>query len=122
MHKILNAEQAELAPPLEEGQPEQTTAVFVSNAECRGASLNNVLLRRPDLNSILLGAIAADVQKLFYCFVVGDVHRDDYCWYEDSEVNKNMAEFANTSSLHETQRRMKTRRGSSCRGSSKAFP
>ncbi|TWW54543.1 hypothetical protein D4764_0103490 [Takifugu flavidus] len=59
----------------------------------------------PDLNNSLLGvlmrfrknpvALTADVQQMFYCFIVQEEHRDylRYLWYEDNDVNKKVVEF-----------------------------
>lgn len=79
--------------------------MFDSSAECDGISLNQVLLGGPDLNNSLLGvllrfrkepiALTADVQQMFYCFVVREDHRDylRYLWYEDNDITKNIVEF-----------------------------
>ncbi|XP_030580177.1 uncharacterized protein LOC115776592 [Archocentrus centrarchus] len=86
-------------------KPEQIRVVFDSSAECEGMSLNDVLLKGPDLNNTLLGvllrfrkeavAISADVQQMFYCFIVREDHRDylRYLWYKDSDLNTNMVEY-----------------------------
>ncbi len=60
--------------------------VFDSSAQHQGISLNNVLLSGPDLNIPLLGvllrfrkdrtAIMADIQQLFYGFLVKEDHRN----------------------------------------------
>lgn len=120
MQKILDNDQAEPAPPLPKNKehwylptfgvyhpqkPEQIRVVFDSSAECDGTSLNQVLLSGPDLNNSLLGvllrfrkepiALTADVQQMFYCFVVQEEHRDflRYLWYEDNDITKNVKEF-----------------------------
>lgn len=59
---------------------DQIRVVFDSSAEFEGMSLNKMLLSGPDLNNTLLGvlmrfrkesiAVTADVQQMFYCFVV----------------------------------------------------
>lgn len=77
--------------------------VFDSSAECEGTSLNHVLLKGPD-NSLLRVlmqfrkdpvALTADVQQMFYCFIIQENHRDclRYLWYEDSDINKKVVEF-----------------------------
>ncbi|XP_036952751.1 uncharacterized protein LOC119018863 isoform X1 [Acanthopagrus latus] len=120
MQKMIDNDQAEPAPPLDEGKehwylpsfgvyhpqkPDQIRVVFDSSAECDGTSLNDVLLSGPDLNNSLLGvllrfrkepiALTADVQQMFYCFVVREDHRDflRYLWYEDNDINKNVVEY-----------------------------
>ncbi|KAJ8381227.1 hypothetical protein SKAU_G00020050 [Synaphobranchus kaupii] len=120
MQRMLDNDQAERAPPLEAGKehwylptfgvyhpkkPGQIRVVFDSSAECEGVSLNNVLLSGPDLNNTLLGvllrfrkepvAVTADVQQMFYCFVVRSDHRDylRYLWYEDNDLDKKVVEY-----------------------------
>lgn len=120
MQKMVDSDQAEPAPPLDEAKehwylptfgvyhpqkPDQIRVVFDLSAECEGTSLNDVLLSGPDLNNTLLGvllqfrrepvAITADVQQMFYCFVVREDHRDylRYLWYEHNDVNKNVVEY-----------------------------
>lgn len=120
MQNMLDNDQAEPAPPLPENKerwylptfgvyhpqkPEQIRVVFDSSAECDGISLNQVLLSGPDLNNSLLGvllrfrkeptALTADVQQMFYCFVVREDHRDylRYLWYENNDLAKNIVEF-----------------------------
>lgn len=120
MQRMLDNDQAERAPPLEPGKehwylptfgvyhpkkPGQIRVVFDSSAECEGTSLNDVLLSGPDLNNSLLGvllrfrkdpvAVTADVQQMFYCFVVRSDHRDylRYLWYEDNDLSKRVVEY-----------------------------
>ncbi|XP_055012739.1 uncharacterized protein LOC129409873 [Boleophthalmus pectinirostris] len=120
MQKMLDNDQAELAPPLPKGKehwylptfgvyhpqkPDQIRVVFDSSAECDGTSLNQVLLSGPDLNNSLLGvllrfrkepiAVTADVQQMFYCFEVCEEHRDylRYLWFEDNDITKNIIEY-----------------------------
>lgn len=120
MQKMLDNDQAELAPPLDKGiehwylptfgvyhpkKPDQIRVVFDSSAECDGTSLNDVLLSGPDLNNTLLGvllrfrkepvALTADVEQMFYCFVVREDDRDylRYLWYEDNDISKNVVEY-----------------------------
>lgn len=120
MQKMLDSDQAELAPSLDKGKehwylptfgvyhpkkPNQIRVVFDSSAECDGTSLNDVLLSGPDLNNTLLGvllrfrkepvALTADVEQMFYCFVVREEDRDylRYLWYEDNDISKNVTEY-----------------------------
>lgn len=61
-------------------KPKKIRAVFNSSAQYDGISLNSVLLTGPDLNNTLLGvlmrfrkeaiAFTADVEQIFYCFLV----------------------------------------------------
>lgn len=120
MQGMLDKDQAELAPPLEGDRehwylpmfgvyhprkPGQIRVVFDSSAEHEGVSLNDVLLSGPDLNNTLCGvllrfrrelvALTADVQQMFYCFVVREDHRDylRYLWYEDNDLSKKIVEY-----------------------------
>lgn len=120
MRKMLDNNQAELAPPLPEGKehwylptfgvyhpqkPDQIRVVFDSSAEWESTSLNQVLLSGPDLNNSLIGvllrfrkepvALTADVQQMFYCFEVCEEHRDylRYLWFEDNDITKNIVEY-----------------------------
>lgn len=120
MQKMLDKNQAELAPPMPADKehwylptfgiyhpqkPDQIRVVFDSSAECEGISLNQVLLSGPDLNNSLVGvllrfrkepvALTADVEQMFYCFEVCADHRDylRYLWFEDNDLTKNVREF-----------------------------
>lgn len=78
-----------------------------SSAKHDGVSPNDVLLSGPDLNNALLGVlmrfrkenitVTADIQQMFYAFVVQDDHRDylQYLWYKDKnkQTNSNITEF-----------------------------
>lgn len=114
MQKMLENEHSEPAPPLKKHKehwyllsfgvyhpqkPDQLRVVFDSSAEYEGVSLNKVLLSGPDLNNSLLGvllrfrkepiAFTADIQQMFYCFVVHEDHRDYLrsLWYEDNDLS-----------------------------------
>ncbi|XP_034075900.1 uncharacterized protein LOC117548634 [Gymnodraco acuticeps] len=120
IEKLFKNEHAEVAPPLQEGQevwylpsfgvyhpkkPEQIRVVFDSSAAYQGVSLNNVLLRGPDLNNTLIGvlmrfrkdlvAITADVQHMFHCFVVKKEHRDflRFLWYRNNDLDSDIVEY-----------------------------
>lgn len=65
----------------------------------------NVLLSRPDLSNALLGvlmrfrkenvAVTADIQQMFYAFVVREDHRDylRFLWYKDNNLDNDITEF-----------------------------
>lgn len=67
--------------------------------------LDKVLLSGPDLNNTLLGvlmrfrkepvAFTADVQQMFYCFVVKEEHRDylRFLWYENNDLSKRVSYY-----------------------------
>ena len=103
MKEILDSGHAETVPPLKENtdcwylplfgvhhpkKPTQIRGVFDASAKYNGVSLNDVLLTGPDLTNSLLGvilrfrkepvAITADIQKMFYCFLV-DVRQREFC-------------------------------------------
>lgn len=111
LKRILDAEHAELAPPLKKDKefcflpifsvdhpkkPDQVRMVFDSSAQCNGASLNNVLLSGPDLINSLLAVlmrfrldnigVMADIQQIFHCFKVREDHRNylRFFWYLDN--------------------------------------
>lgn len=123
MQKIFDSNQAELAPPLKENQecwylptfgvyhpkkPDQIRVVFDSSAKHEGVSLNDILLKGPDLNNTLLGvllrfrrepfAVTADVQQMFHCFTVCEEHRDflRFLWFEYNDFTKPVTEYRMT--------------------------
>lgn len=67
-------------------KPGQIRVVFDSSAHHQGISLNSVLLSGSDLNNSLLGVllrfrkdlvvIMADIQQMFYGFLVKEEHRN----------------------------------------------
>ena len=120
MQKIFDRDQAEMAPPLAEGEecwylpffgvyhprkPEQIRVVFDSSAQHHGISLNNVLLTGPDLNNSLLGvllrfrreavAIIADIEQMFHSFVVKEGHRNflRFLWFDRNDPSKEIVEY-----------------------------
>ncbi|XP_053387241.1 uncharacterized protein LOC123539924 [Mercenaria mercenaria] len=120
MTKILVNGHAEVAPVLGEDEecwflpifgvynpkkPGHVRAVFDSSSTFKGVSLNSVLLTGPDLTNSLLGvlmrfrresvAISADIEQMFYCFEVDEVHRNflRFFWYEDNDVEKPLIEY-----------------------------
>lgn len=118
MQKIFKAGHAEPALPLSEEQecwylpifgvyhprkPGQVRAVFDSSAKHDSISLNDVLLSGPVLNNTPLGvlirfrrkpvAVAADIEKTFYCFKVCQERRDFFLLFEDNDPAKKITEY-----------------------------
>ena len=120
MKEIVDNDHAERAPPLDENKecwylplfgvyhpkkPTQIRGVFDSSAKHQGIALNDVLLSGPDLANSLLGvllrfrtepvAMTADVQKMFYCFLVEEQHRDylRFFWYADNDPDQRLIEY-----------------------------
>lgn len=120
MQKMIDSQHAENAPVLQEGQeswylpsfgiyhpkkPEQIRIVFDSSAQYEGISLNSVLLKGPDQNNDLLGvlirfrkekiAVTADIQHMFYCFVVKEEHRDylRFLWFRDNKWDSDIVDY-----------------------------
>lgn len=92
---------AEIAPSLQDNKkhwylpsfgiyhpqkPGKIRIVFDSHAQYNNLSLNQVLLKGPDLNNSLLGviihfrsdsyAVMADIEQMFHSFLVKEEHRD----------------------------------------------
>jgi hypothetical protein len=67
-------------------KPGKVRVVFDSSAKFAGVSLNDVLLKGPDLTNRLLGvllrfrreavAITEDIEQMFYNFKITEPHRD----------------------------------------------
>ncbi|MEW8339513.1 MAG: hypothetical protein AB2708_06655, partial [Candidatus Thiodiazotropha taylori] len=120
MAKIFQKGHAEVAPPLRPGEecwylpifgvyhpqkPDQIRGVFDSSAKYQNISLNSVLLRGPDLTNSLLGilirfrrepvAITADIEQMFYCFLVEERHRNflRFFWYAHNDPSKQLIEY-----------------------------
>ena len=120
MEKLFENKHAEKAPPVHEKQecwylpffgvyhpqkPGQIRVVFDSSAQLHGLSLNSVLLTGPDLNNTLLGvllrfrkdliAVTADIQQMFYGFLVRREHRDylRFLWHKDADLSKEIQEY-----------------------------
>ncbi|XP_076832060.1 uncharacterized protein LOC143477359 [Brachyhypopomus gauderio] len=84
---------------------DQIRVVFDSSAKYEGLSLNDVLLRGPDMNNTLLGvlmrfrkepiAVTADIQQMFYCFIVKEEDRDflRFLWFKENDPNKQIIEY-----------------------------
>ncbi|XP_072554180.1 uncharacterized protein [Paramormyrops kingsleyae] len=120
MEKIFQNGHAEIAPPLKEDEerwylplfgvyhpkkPKQIRVVFDSSAQYNGLSLNNVLLKGPDLNNSLLGvlmrfrkeavAFTADIEQMFYCFYVQEKDRNflRFLWFRDNNLCNDIIEY-----------------------------
>ncbi|XP_068506561.1 uncharacterized protein [Syngnathus scovelli] len=86
-------------------KPGQIRVVFDSSAQLNGLSLNSVLLTGPDLNNTLLGgllrfrkdliAVTADIQQMFYGFLVRHEHRDylRFLWHKDNDLSEEVQEY-----------------------------
>lgn len=82
--------------------------VFDSSAKFHDVSLNDVLLKGPDLSNSLLGilmrfreeavAVTMDVEQMFYNFKVTPEHRDflRFYWHEDNDLNCPLTEYRMT--------------------------
>lgn len=115
MDKIFQNNHAEVAPPLKENEecwylptfgvfhpqkPDNIRVVFDSSAKHSGMSLNDALLKGPDLNNSLVGvlirfrkeqvAVLADIQQMFHCFLVRSDHRNylRFLWHRDNDISK----------------------------------
>jgi hypothetical protein len=120
MKGILDNGHAEVAPPLDNDdecwylplfgvyhphKPNKIRGVFDSSAKHQGLSLNQVLLKGPDLTNSLLGvllrfrkeevAVTGDIEQMFYNFSVREDHRNflRFIWYEDNDPNKRLMEY-----------------------------
>ncbi|XP_063412631.1 uncharacterized protein LOC134695338 [Mytilus trossulus] len=88
--------------------PGKVRIVFDSSAKFSGSSLNDVLIKGPDLTNNLLGvllrfrkeavAVTADVEQMFYNFKVTDSHRDylRFVWHENNEVHRPLIDYRMT--------------------------
>ncbi|KAK0140410.1 hypothetical protein N1851_022619 [Merluccius polli] len=122
MKKIFNKGHAERAPPLKPHQecwylpsfgvyhpqkPGKIRIVFDSSAQCGNVSLNQVLLKGPDLNNSLVGvllrfrgepyAVMADVEQMFHNFIRED-HRDylRFLWFREHDLDGEVDEYRMT--------------------------
>ncbi|XP_075534522.1 uncharacterized protein LOC142568489 [Dermacentor variabilis] len=85
-------------------KPDQIRVVFDSSAQYEGVSLNNVLLTGPDLTNNLVGilirfrqepvAVTADVQQMFYSFMVREDHQNylRFLWFKDNDISREIIE------------------------------
>lgn len=120
MKKVFRYEHAEPAPTLKKDQecwylphfgiyhpqkPGKIRVVFDSSAQHNNISLNDVLLRGPDLKNSLLGvlicfrtepvAVMSDIQQMFHSFLVREDHRDylRFLWFRDHQLDNEVVEF-----------------------------
>ncbi|XP_071122566.1 uncharacterized protein [Mytilus edulis] len=89
-------------------KPGKVRIVFDSSAKFSGTSLNDVLIKGPDLTNNLLGvllrfrkeavAVTADVEQMFYNFKVTDSHSDylRFVWHENNEVHRPLIDYRMT--------------------------
>ncbi|XP_075539206.1 uncharacterized protein LOC142573874 [Dermacentor variabilis] len=119
MNKLFIKGHAEEAPPLHVDEecwylpifgvhhpqkPDQIRVVFDSSAQYEGVSLNNVLLTGPDLTNNLVGilirfrqepfAVTADVQQMFYSFMVREDHQNylRFLWFKGNDISREIVE------------------------------
>lgn len=120
MEKIFTHEHAEKAPPMPLGQecwylpmfgvyhpkkPSSIRVVFDSSARYGGVSLNDVLMKGPDLSNSLQGillrfrqntvAITADVEQMFHNFKVDEPDRNylRFLWHQENDFEKPLDEY-----------------------------
>lgn len=117
MEKIFQNDHAEIALNLKDSEecrylpifgvyhpkkPGQIRVVFDSSAKHEGVSLNDFLLSGPDLNNRLLGVLlrfrkdsVADIQQMFYCFLVKEEHQNflRFLWFRDNNPSGDITEY-----------------------------
>ena len=119
MSKVLKSGAAEVAPMAVSSRiwylpifgvyhpkkPDKIRGVFDSSAICKGMSLNGTLLSGPNLVNSLLAvllrfrqdkcAIMADIEQMFYSFLVKEEHRDylRFFWYRNNNPNEALIEY-----------------------------
>lgn len=120
MEQIFKMGHVEVAPPLPESKEcwylplfgvyhpkkqDQIRGVFDASAKFQNISLNDVLLQGPDLTNNLVGillrfrkdmvAISADIEKMFYSFLVEEKDRDylRFFWYAENDPMKELVEY-----------------------------
>nr|XP_022312019.1 uncharacterized protein LOC111117241 [Crassostrea virginica] len=81
-------------------KPDKIRVVFDSAAKYEGVCLNDTLLKGPDLTNNLVGvllrfrseriALTADIEQMFFNFLVHKQHRDflRFLWYEDNNPER----------------------------------
>jgi hypothetical protein len=120
MKAITESGALEVVPPISPGQecwflplfgvyhpkkPEKIRGVFDSSVKFEGLSLNSVLLSGPNMTYDLLGvllqfhkdevAIMADIEQMFYSFLVRKEDRDflRFFWYKDNNPDEDLIEY-----------------------------
>lgn len=84
-------------------KPEKLRVVFDCSAKCKGTSLNDHLLTRPDLTNNLTGvllhfrhcALICDIEKMFHQFQVHERDRDylRFLWWKDGDLSAQPQEY-----------------------------
>ncbi|XP_077080710.1 uncharacterized protein LOC143733040 [Siphateles boraxobius] len=86
-------------------KPGKIRVVFDSSAQYDNVSLNDVLLKGPDLNNTLVGvlmrfrfdpyAVMADVEQMFHNFLVREDHRNylRFLWFKNHDLDGEVQEF-----------------------------
>ncbi len=120
METMFKKGHAEIAPPLGDNKecwylpsfgiyhpkkPGKIRIVFDSSAQYNNISLNQVLLKGPDLNNSLIGviirfrsdsyAVMADIEQMFHSFLVKEEHRDylRFLWFRDHNLDGRIEEY-----------------------------
>ncbi|XP_033759513.1 uncharacterized protein LOC117341759 [Pecten maximus] len=118
MEKVLDSGAAEVAPPssgemwylpifgvYHPKKPEKIRGVFDSSAIYQGVSLNSMLMSGPNLTNSLLSilirfrkdayAITADIEQMFYRFLVKEEHRDylRFLWYQNNDPTQELIDY-----------------------------
>ncbi|XP_052799499.1 uncharacterized protein LOC128231119 [Mya arenaria] len=120
MEDLFEKGHAEKAPPLDPKEEawylplfgvyhpkkkDRIRIVFDSSAKYNGLSLNDVLMTGPNLTNNLLGvlmrfrkgavAVMADIQQMFYSFLVRQDHRRylRFVWPEDNDLSNNLLDY-----------------------------
>ncbi|XP_061170884.1 uncharacterized protein LOC133180357 [Saccostrea echinata] len=128
MQKIFDQGHAEIAPKIavdsecwylplfgvyHPRKPESIRMVFDSSAEYEGLSLNEVLIKGPDMTNNLLGvllrfrrdkiAITGDIEQMFYNFKVTEKDRDflRFLWHPRGDLNAPLQEYRMTARFWE---------------------
>lgn len=123
MQRVIENGQAEPAPPMQPAEecwylpifgvyhpqkPDKIRVVFDSSAQFQNTSLNNILLRGPDLNNTLLGvllrfhkekiAMTADIEQMFYSFKVKEDHRNylRFLWHKGNCAEAEIIDYRMT--------------------------
>ncbi|XP_021346186.1 uncharacterized protein LOC110445733 [Mizuhopecten yessoensis] len=123
MKKLFDRGHAEKAPDISDDEecwflpmfgvyhpkkPDSVRVVFDSSAQCEGTSLNDVLIKGPDLANNLQGilmrfrleefAIMADVEQMFHNFRVAENHRNylRFFWHSNNDLDSPLEEFRMT--------------------------